>query len=66
MADSQKSMVSVVAIIAIVVLVGLAIWFVRRESSDTLQIEIGEAVTPPVWVASAESHPPFPGFTLHA
>jgi uncharacterized membrane protein YvbJ len=46
MATSQKSMVSIVAIIAIVVLVGLVIWFMREESNDGLQIEIGTAPVP--------------------
>jgi hypothetical protein len=46
MADSQKSMVSIVAILAIVVLVGLVFWFMREESNDGLQIEIGEADAP--------------------
>ncbi len=41
MADSQKSMVSIVAIIAIVILVGIVVWFMRQESNDGLQIEIG-------------------------
>jgi hypothetical protein len=45
MADSQKSMVSIVAIIAIVILVGIVIWFVREESNDGFEIEIGATVT---------------------
>jgi hypothetical protein len=43
-------MVSIVAIVAIVILVGLAVWFVVRESPDTLQIEIGGAISTPTWV----------------
>lgn len=46
MADSQRSMVTVVVVIAIVILVGLAIWFVREESNDTLEIDIGSAPSP--------------------
>jgi len=45
MADSQKSMVSIVAIIAIVILVGIVVWFVRQESNDGIEIEIGLAAT---------------------
>ncbi len=45
MADTQKSLVSIVAIIAIVILVGIVIWFVREESNDGLQIEIGATTT---------------------
>ncbi|CAN5810100.1 hypothetical protein BH23GEM11_BH23GEM11_07640 [soil metagenome] len=50
MADSQKSMVSIVAIIAIVVLVGLVFYFVREESNDTLEIDIGNASDVPTLV----------------
>lgn len=46
MADSQRSMVTIVAVIAIVILVGLVIWFVREESDEGLQIEIGSAPSP--------------------
>ncbi len=49
MADSQRSMVSIVVVIAIVILVGLAIWFVREESNDTLEIDIGSASSP-AWI----------------
>lgn len=49
MADSQRSMVSIVVVIAIVILVGLAIWFVREESNDTLEIDIG-SVSSPTWI----------------
>jgi uncharacterized membrane protein YvbJ len=51
MAETQKSMVSIVAIIAIVILVGAVIWFLRQESNDGLQIEIGQAETA-TWVAA--------------
>jgi hypothetical protein len=53
MADTQRSMVSIVAIIAIVVLVGIVVWFLRRESEPGLEIDIGGAQPAPVWVASA-------------
>jgi len=53
MADSQKSMVSIVAIIAIVVLVGLVLYFVREESNDTLEIDIGNASDAPALVLMA-------------
>lgn len=46
MADSQRSMVSIVVVIAIVILVGLVIWFMRQESDDTLEIDIGSAPSP--------------------
>ena len=41
MAASSRSAVAIVAIIAIVILVGLAIYFVREETDDTLEIDIG-------------------------
>lgn len=50
-ADSSKSMVSVVAIIAIVVIVGLAIWFVQRESDSDIEIDLGGEIDAPAWVA---------------
>jgi uncharacterized membrane protein YqiK len=53
MAESQKSMVSIVAIIAIVILVGIVVWFIRRESNDGLTIEIGGTTGTPGWVAMA-------------
>ena len=40
MAASNRSAVTIVAIIAIVILVGLAIYFVREETDDTLEIDI--------------------------
>jgi hypothetical protein len=51
MASSNRNLVTVVAIIAIVILVGLAIYFVREESNDGLQIEIGSSHDAPAWVA---------------
>jgi hypothetical protein len=53
MANSNRNLVTVVAIIAIVILVGLAIYFVREESNDGLQIEIGNSHDAPAWVAHA-------------
>jgi hypothetical protein len=52
MADSQKSLVSIVAILAIVILVGLVFWFVREESSSTIEIDLGGVHPVPVWVAN--------------
>jgi len=57
MAETQKSMVSIVAIIAIVILVGIVVWFIRRESNDGLTIEIGAAVGTPGWVATGPHTP---------
>lgn len=59
MADSQKSMVTVVAIIAIVILVGIVVWFLRQESEDTLEIDIGSAADTPAWTTAAGT--PAPG-----
>lgn len=53
MAESQKQMVTIVAIVAVVILVGLVIWFIRRESDDSLRIEIGHAAGAAAWVATA-------------
>lgn len=53
MAESQKQMVTIVAVVAVVILVGLVIWFMRQESDDTLQIEIGDAAGVPTWIATA-------------
>jgi len=52
MAESQKSLVSIVAILAIVILVGLVFWFVREESSSTIEIDLGGVHPVPVWVAN--------------
>lgn len=61
MADSQKSMVSIVAIIAIVILVGGVIYFIMRESDDSIiEIDIGSAADAPAWVAAAASAAPVP------
>lgn len=51
MASSQRSMVSIVAVIAIVILVGLVMWFMREESNDGIEIEVG-SVSSPSWVVA--------------
>jgi len=53
MAETQKSMVSIVAIIAIVILVGIVVWFIRKESNDGLTIEIGAVDGNQGWVATS-------------
>jgi hypothetical protein len=62
MAESSKNMVYIVAIIAIVILVGIVVWFLQRESSDTLRIDIGGTDGVPALVtADLNSTPDFPG-----
>ena len=58
MADSQRSMVSIVVVIAIVILVGLVIWFMREESNDTLEIDIGSAPSPALATTPNDAHRP--------
>ena len=64
MAASSRSAVAIVAILAIVILVGLAVYFVREETDDTLEIDIGllsEGVCTPDFGAPLKiSPPPYP------
>lgn len=64
MADSQKSMVTVVAIIAIVILVGIVVWFIREESEDSIEIDLGSAADTPAWTTASGSSAPDVPFVI--